>query len=99
MPSLTDGVIRQALKHVEKSRKQETLTDGEGRGTGRLVLFFKPMPTRVTADTWRTGGLYDGRFFRKHREADSFCDLSVAGRALSTISEVRDFYGIWPAAS
>jgi hypothetical protein len=50
MPSLTDGVIRQALKRVKKSRKQETLTDGEGRGTGRLVLFLRPMPTRVTAD-------------------------------------------------
>jgi hypothetical protein len=50
MPSLTDGVIRQALKRVEKSRKQATLTDGEGRGTGRLVLFLKSMPTRVIAD-------------------------------------------------
>jgi hypothetical protein len=34
MPSLTEGTIGQALKRVEKSRKQETLTDGEGRGTG-----------------------------------------------------------------
>ena len=39
MSNLTDGAIRQALKRVEKSRKQETLSDGEGRGTGRLVLF------------------------------------------------------------
>ena len=60
MPSLTDGVIRQALKRVEKSRKQETLTDGEGRGTGRLVLFLKPMPTRVTAD-WMAQQWRDGR--------------------------------------
>ena len=37
MPALTDGEIRQALKRVEKSRAQETLSDGEGRGTGRLV--------------------------------------------------------------
>jgi hypothetical protein len=50
MPALTDGAIRQAHKRVEKSRKQETLTDGEGRGTGRLVLILKPMPTRVTAE-------------------------------------------------
>ena len=34
MPSLTEGAIRHALKRVEKSRKQEVLTDGEGRGTG-----------------------------------------------------------------
>jgi hypothetical protein len=50
MGSLTDGAIRHALKHVGKSRKQESLTDGEGRGTGRLVLILKPMPTRVTAE-------------------------------------------------
>src|ERR1700730_17953887 len=60
MPSLTDGVIRQALKRVKKSRKQETLTDGEGRGTGRLVLFLRPMPTRVTAD-WMAQQWRDGR--------------------------------------
>jgi integrase len=60
MGSLTDGAIRHALKRVGKSRKQESLTDGEGRGTGRLVLILKPMPTRVTAEwmvqQWRHGG-------------------------------------------
>ena len=59
MPSLTDGAIRHALKRVDKSRKQESLTDGEGRGTGRLVLILKAMPTRVTAEwmaqQWRDG--------------------------------------------
>src|SRR5262249_53407777 len=59
MGSLTDGAIRHALKRVGKSRKQESLTDGEGRGTGRLVLILKPMPTRVTAEwmvqQWRHG--------------------------------------------
>src|SRR5258708_381420 len=59
MPTLTDGTIRQALKRVEKFRKQETLSDGEGRGTGRLGLILKPMPTRVTAEwmaqQWRNG--------------------------------------------
>jgi len=47
VPSLTDGVIRQALKRVEHSGKQENLVDGEGRGTDRLVLVIKPMPMRV----------------------------------------------------
>ncbi|AXF51460.1 integrase [Erwinia phage Pavtok] len=51
MPALTDGQIRNAIKRVEKSRKQATLADGEGRGVGRLVLIIKPMPTRVTT-TW-----------------------------------------------
>jgi integrase len=59
MPALTDGEIRQALKRVEQSRTQETLSDGEGKGTGRLVLFLRPMPKRVIADwmpqQWREG--------------------------------------------
>jgi integrase len=60
MPSLTDGTIRNAIKRVEKSRKQKTLTDGEGRGTGRLVLIVKPMPKRVTAE-WMAQQWRDGR--------------------------------------
>lgn len=51
MPSLTDGQIRNAIKRVEKTKKQETLTDGEGRGVGRLILVIKPMPTR-TVSNW-----------------------------------------------
>ena len=50
MPSLTNGEIQKALKRVEETGKQETLLDGEGRGTGRLALVLKAMPTRVTAD-------------------------------------------------
>lgn len=42
--------IRRALKQVEQTGKQLSLADGEGHGTGRLVLVMKPMPTRVTAD-------------------------------------------------
>jgi integrase len=59
MPALTDGAIRRGIKWVEKARKERVLTDGEGRGTGRLVLVLKPMPTRVTAEwmaqQWREG--------------------------------------------
>lgn len=50
MPSLTDGQIRSAIKRVEKTKKQETLADGEGRGVGRLILVIKPMPTRVVTN-------------------------------------------------
>ena len=60
MANITDGVIRHAMKRVEASRKQQTLTDGEGRGTGRLVLILKPMPTRVTAE-WMAQQWRDGR--------------------------------------
>lgn len=60
MPSLTDGAIRRAIKEVEVSQKPIALADGEGHGTGRLILVIRPMPTRVTADwmaqQWRDGG-------------------------------------------
>ena len=59
MASLSDGAIRAAIKTVGKTGKQKTLSDGEGRGVGRLVLILKPMPTRVTAEwmaqQWRDG--------------------------------------------
>jgi integrase len=59
MGYLTDSLIRATLKRVERSRKQEQLTDGEGRGVGRLTLVVKPMPTRITAkwvaQQWRAG--------------------------------------------
>jgi hypothetical protein len=38
------------LKLVEQTGKPVSLVDGEGHGTGRLVVVMKPMPTRVTAD-------------------------------------------------
>ena len=43
MPNLTDGEIRRALKQVEQTGKQLSLVDGEGHGTGRLVLVMKPI--------------------------------------------------------
>ena len=50
MPAITDGEIRNALKIAAKAKTGKTMADGEGRGTGRLVLVIKPMPTRVTAN-------------------------------------------------
>jgi hypothetical protein len=102
MPSLTDGVIQQALKRVKKSRKQETLTDGEGRGTGRLVLFLKPMPTRVTADwmaqQWRDGrrtkskiGSYPATSLSDAREIfkRDFADTILKGSSIKIAGDAR----------
>jgi integrase len=75
MPALSDGTIRQALKRVEKSRKQETLSDGEGRGTGRLVLFLRPMPKRVMAE-WMAQQWRDGR--RTKSKIGCYPTLSLA---------------------
>lgn len=59
MAALTDSEIKRSIKEVERQGRQKTLSDGDGRGTGRLVLIIKPMATRVTADwyaqQWRSG--------------------------------------------
>jgi integrase len=60
MPHLTDGWIRQCIKRVEKSGSQLNLTDGDGRGTGRLVLVLKRVPTRITAE-WMVQQWQDGK--------------------------------------
>lgn len=74
MPSLTDGEIRKVILQVERSQKEETLKDGEGRGVGRLVLIIKPMPTRVTAD-WMVQQYRDGR--RVKRKIGSYPATSL----------------------
>jgi integrase len=88
MTNLTDGAIRHALKRVKMSRRQESLTDGEGRGTGRLVLILKPMPTRVTAE-WMAQQWRNGR--RTKSKIGSYPAMS-----LSEAREIfrRDFAGI-----
>jgi len=46
--TLTEAMIKQTIRRVECSEKEEVLRDGEGRGTGRLLLIITPCPTRVT---------------------------------------------------
>ncbi len=102
MPSLTDGEIRQALKRVGQSGKQESLIDGDGRGTGRLVLILKPMPTRVTADwmaqQWRDGkrtkkklGAYPSMSLAQAREVfkRDFADMIQKGRSIKIAGDTR----------
>jgi integrase len=102
VPSLTDGEIRQALKRVGQSGKQESLIDGDGRGTGRLVLILKPMPTRVTADwmaqQWRDEkrtkkklGAYPSMSLAQAREVfkRDFADMIQKGRSIKIAGDTR----------
>lgn len=102
MPSLTDGEIRRALKQVETTGKQLTLVDGEGHGTGRLILVMKPMPTRVTADwmaqQWRDAkrlkkklGSYPSMPLSKARELFNrdFADMIQKGRSIKMAGDTR----------
>ena len=75
MPHISDGEIRSALRRVERTRKQETLVDGEGHGTGRLILTIRPMPTRVTAD-WMAQQWRDKK--RLKRKIGSYPAVSLA---------------------
>lgn len=102
MPNLTDTAIKHALKRVERTRKQEMLTDGEGRGTGRLALVIKPMPKRVTADwmaqQWRDGkrtkskiGAYPTTSLADAREIfkRDFADVIQKGSSIKIAGDTR----------
>ena len=102
MPNLTDTAIKHAMKRVERTRKQEMLTDGEGRGTGRLALVIKPMPKRVTADwmaqQWRDGkrtkskiGAYPTMSLADAREIfkRDFADVIQKGSSIKIAGDTR----------
>jgi integrase len=75
MASLSEGTIRKAIKRAETFQKEISLTDGEGRGTGRLALILKPMPSRVTAE-WMAQQWRDGK--RTKSKLGSYPAMSLA---------------------
>lgn len=102
MTSLTDGAIRRSIKLVQDSGKQKNLPDGEGRGTGRLVLVIRPMPTRVIsewmAQQWRDGkrtkaklGAYPSMSLAQAREVfkRDYADLIQKGRSIKIATDTR----------
>lgn len=102
MANLTYRTIEKAMKGVAKSRKQKMLADGEGRGTGRLVLILKPMPARITAEwmaqQWRDGrrtkakiGSYPAMPLAEAREIFNrdYAQLILKGRSVKAARDVR----------
>jgi hypothetical protein len=90
------------MKGVEQFRKQRMLADGEGRGTGRLILILKPMPARVTADwmvqQWRSRrrtkvkiGSYPAMSLTDAREIfrRDFADVIQRGRSIKVAGDNR----------
>jgi integrase len=75
MAALTDGTIRNAIKRVTLNRHDEVLRDGEGRGTGRLVLVLRAMPKRVIAE-WMAKQYRDGK--PTQRKLGDYPSMSLA---------------------
>jgi integrase len=102
VPNLTEGAIRKSIERAGKLRRQISLTDGEGRGTGRLALVIKPMPKRVTAEwmaqQWRGGrrtrskiGSYPAISLAEARETfkRDFADVILKGRSIKMAGDAR----------
>jgi len=81
MPFLTNLEITHAIKRVAESRKQQNLKDGEGHGTGRLVLVLKPTKTRVTC-SWMAV---------QHREGKRL-SRKIGAYPAMTLAEARNIY-------
>ena len=102
MPQLSNLQIQTAIKRVASTGKQEDLPEGEGRGTGRLMLVIKPTKTRVTAEwmaqQWRQGkrvkkkiGAYPSMTLAQAREvfARDFANVIQKGQSIEIASDTR----------
>lgn len=102
MTILSDGAIKQAIKRVHFTGREETLRDGEGHGVGRLALVIRPMPKRITtawmAVQYREGkptksklGDYPSMSLAQAREIfdRDYADLIQKGRSIKTAQDLR----------
>ncbi|MEC3911034.1 tyrosine-type recombinase/integrase [Sphingobium sp. CR2-8] len=102
MTQFTDSLIRQAIKRVGQSTTSELLTEGEGRGVGRLVLRVKAARRRVVAEwlaqQWRNNkrvrvklGDYPSMTVAEARETfeRDFANAIQKGRSIKIVRDER----------
>lgn len=102
MTILSDGAIKQAIKRVHFTGREEILRDGEGHGVGRLTLVIRPMPKRITTSwmalQYREGkpikaklGDYPSMSLAQAREIfdRDYADLIQKGRSIKTAQDRR----------
>lgn len=99
MASLTDAAIRIAIRKATTTGKPLALSDGDGKGTGRLRLTIRPMPSRTLAEwyavQWRDGkrtqaklGAYPAMNLKEARErfAGDFATAIQSGASIRLIA-------------
>jgi hypothetical protein len=99
----SDGLVRQAIKRVHFTGREEILRDGEGQGVGRLTLVIRPMPKRVC--TYWMAVQYRERRASKVKLGDypamglaqarevferDYADLIQKGRSIKTARDSRE---------
>lgn len=102
MPSISDSTIQKTIRQVGLSGKTKTLTDGSGRGVGRLKLIVRKMSDRAVAEwyaqQWKDGrrtlvkmGVYPTLPLADARKrfAADFSDVIHAGTSIKLAEELK----------
>lgn len=102
MPTISDAAIRATIRAAKAADRPATLTDGDGKGTGRLRLTIRPMATRTVAEwyavAWRDGrrtqaklGSYPAMSLAAARErfATDFARVIQSGASIKTAPSAR----------